>query len=85
MEQEAFRLMNSNNKTSYVKYNRINQILDPVNKTEKNGKYWSKMKEVFLLIDSKTKYLVNMINMIDEFLLKFSNNIPTQIQETLNS
>ena len=38
-EQEAFRLMNSYNKTSYVKYNRINQILDPVNKTEKTGKY----------------------------------------------
>ena len=39
----------------------------------------------FLLIDSKTKYLVNLINMIDEFLLKFSYNIPAQIQETLDS
>ena len=55
-EQEAFRLMNSNNKTSYVKYNRINQILDPVNKTEKTGKYWSKIKEAFLPIDSNVVY-----------------------------
>ena len=39
----------------------------------------------FLLIDSKTKYLVNLINMIDEFLLNFSKNLPAQIQETLNS
>ena len=39
----------------------------------------------FLLIDSKTKYLVNFINMIDEFLLKFDKSIPAQIQESLNS
>ena len=30
-------------------------------------------------------YFVNLINMIDELLLKFSKNIPAQIQETLNS
>ena len=86
-EQEAFRLMNLiMYKTSYVKYNRISQILDPVNKTEKLENIdLLKIKEAFLLIYSKTKCLVNMINMIDEFLLKFNKNIPAQIQEIFNS
>ena len=39
----------------------------------------------FLLIVTKTKYLVNLNNMIDEFLFKFSQNITAQIQENLNS
>ena len=34
----------------------------------------------FLLIATKTKYLVNLININVKFLLKFSENIPAQIQ-----
>ena len=34
----------------------------------------------FLLITTKTKSLVNLLNINEKFLLKFSKNIPAQIQ-----